>query len=113
VVKSGWPDDPPRNSNVSFVLGQGWLKSGWFGGVTAAAAQSAANGGGGENAINLYNPLDPAGAMFRAADDTQCARLGSYVAASVLYAITNGQLGKWRQFYSGDAIPGLTNVDRA
>ena len=114
VVKSGWPDDPPRNSNVSFVLGQGWLRSAWFGGATQASVQSALNGGAGENAINLYNPLDPAGTAFRvASDDTACAKLGSYVAAAVLYAITNGQLSKWRQFYNGDAIPGLTNIDRA
>ena len=35
------------------------------------------------------------------------------VAGAVLYAICNGQVSKWREFYSGDAIPGLVNFDRA
>lgn len=117
--KGGWPDNPQRNSNCSFILGQGWLKSGWYGGVTRTGGVLRANGSGSEGEVmDMYNPHDPNAPFFRInnQNDPQnqtSARLGEAVAGALLYAICNGQVTKWRQFYSGDAIPGLINIDRA
>lgn len=113
VDKSGWPDNPARGSCVSMVLGQGWVKSGWWGGMS----QTTANNRTQDTTIELYNPLVPDAPSFTASDSNDggnrsSAQLGTYSAAAVLYAICDGNLTKWRQFYSGEAIPGLINFDR-
>ncbi|HHH11518.1 MAG TPA: twin-arginine translocation signal domain-containing protein [Sorangium sp.] len=33
--RNGWPDGTPNNSNWLYVMGNGYLKTGWFGGVRA------------------------------------------------------------------------------
>ena len=33
--KSGWPDGTPNNANWIYVMGNGLIKTGWFGGVRA------------------------------------------------------------------------------
>src|SRR5262249_30194891 len=33
--RNGWPDGTPDNANWIYVLGNGYLKTGWFGGVNA------------------------------------------------------------------------------
>jgi|GEM_PF-979943 len=117
--KAGWPDNPQRNSNLSIILGQGWLKTGWYGGVTRTGGVLDGSGGAGEGEVlDLYNPLDPNAPTFRINNTNDggrqtSARLGQYVAGALMYAMCNGQVAKWREFYSGDAIPGLINFDRA
>ncbi len=34
LVASGWPDGTPGNSNWMYVYGNGYLKTGWFGGIS-------------------------------------------------------------------------------
>src|SRR5439155_3541983 len=33
LQRDGWPDGTPDNSNWVYILGNGYLKTGWFGGV--------------------------------------------------------------------------------
>jgi hypothetical protein len=35
LQRMGWPDGTPQNSNWVYVMGNGYLKTGWFGGVKA------------------------------------------------------------------------------
>jgi hypothetical protein len=37
TIRAGWPDGTPGNSNWIYVMSNGYLKTGWFGGVKANA----------------------------------------------------------------------------
>ena len=36
---NGWPDGTPNNANWIYVMGNGYVKTGWFGGVRAESAR--------------------------------------------------------------------------
>ena len=38
--RNGWPDGTPNNSNWIYVMGNGYLKTGWFGGIKADGSVS-------------------------------------------------------------------------
>jgi hypothetical protein len=118
--KAGWPDNPQRDSNFAIVHGAGWLKTGWYGGISPPAnpATGLALGSVAVNNLDIYDPTHPDAPLttLTNANDVgslRCKQLGPHVAGAVLYAICNGQIDKWREFYSGDALPGIINIDRA
>ena len=40
TVREAWPDSTPGNSNWIYVYGNGYLKTGWHGGIDAAGVVS-------------------------------------------------------------------------
>ncbi len=91
--KSGWPDNTPGNSNWLYVFGNGYLKTGWFGGITA--------GGG-------VNGFDPATGNIVAGQAS--ANTAQAAAAAAAYAVAKGDMRRVQDFYRGGAINGLVNV---
>ena len=73
VQRGGWPDGTPGGANWIYVLGAGYLKTGWFGGISRAS---------------VVTGFDPAtGATVATANRaTQAAAAG----AAVLYAVSRG-----------------------
>jgi hypothetical protein len=53
--RGGWPDGTPNNSNVIWVYGAGHLKTGWFGGTTAAGQAQGFDAAGNTAAYNGAN----------------------------------------------------------
>jgi hypothetical protein len=87
--RSGWPDGTPNNSNWIYVLGNGYLKTGWFGGVQADGSTR-----GFDPATGNENNA-PAGATSNAA------------AAAVAYAIARGDSRRIQDFARGVDIAGI------
>jgi len=91
--RSGWGDGTPSNTNLLYVMGGGYLKTGWIGKIDPAGVQGwdpAAGTTGGTYA----------GAM-----------LGQAAAAAALYAVAKGDMRRVRDFYSGGAIDGVVNLN--
>jgi hypothetical protein len=87
--RGGWPDGTPRNANWMYVLGNGMLKSGWFGGVRR-------NGD-----VMTFDP--------QSGDDVDAPSLTTAMpaAAAVTYAITKGDMRRVQDFYRGVDIAGI------
>ena len=90
--RSGWPDGTPQNSNWIYVLGNGYLKTGWFGGVKANGNVDGFNPSTGDNV-----PGQPAGATAAAAG------------AAVAFAVAKGDMARVEQFYNGPSLSGIVN----
>lgn len=91
--RAGWGDGTPNNTNILYVMGNGYTKSGWFGKVQngqAAQGWDPATG----NTGGAYN-----GGM-----------LGGAAAAAALFAIAKGDMRRVRDFYTGPAIDGVVNL---
>jgi hypothetical protein len=89
--RSGWPDGTPGNSNWMYVLGNGYLKTGWFGGVRANGSVDGFDPATGNNV-----PGQPANATSNAAS------------AAVAYAIARGDAKRVADFNNVN-ISGITN----
>jgi len=84
LVRSGWPDNTPAGSNWLYVMGNGHLKTGWFGGVRTNGQVDgfdAATGALVPNQSSLVTSA-PAG-------------------AAVAYAVARGRMSAVTPFYSG------------
>jgi hypothetical protein len=92
--RGGWGDGTPNNSNLLYVMGAGYVKSGWFGLLQAGQATQGWDPATG-NTGGAYN-----GAM-----------LGGAAAASALFAVAKGDMRRVRDFYSGLAIDGVVNLN--
>jgi hypothetical protein len=91
LVASGWPDATPGGANWLYVMGNGYLRSGWFGGVRA-------NG-----------QVDGFDALTGADVPDQKSTLTSAAAGSaVAYAVAKGSTNTVAQFNGGLPITGLT-----
>lgn len=88
--RNGWPDGTPQNSNWIYVLGGGYLRSGWHGGVLA-------NG--------QVQGFDPA---TGASNGTPSNQLGNAATAAVAYAIAKGDERRIQDFARGIDIKGIT-----
>jgi len=92
---SGWPDGTANNSNVMWVMSNGWNKAGWFGQDTGGT-------------LTTWNPTtgadDPAGTLTSAA-------LAAPAAAAVLFAVAKGDMRRVSDFYRGMDIGGIVNVN--
>jgi hypothetical protein len=89
--RSGWPDGTPNNSNWIYVMGNGYLKTGWFGGIT-------------ENDVYGWDPTSGQDVMGQPSNQTSAA-----AGAAVAYAISQGDMQRVSQFYNGPALSGVVN----
>lgn len=91
--RGGWGDGTPQNTNLLYVMGSGYVKSGWFGSVTPGGVQGWDPGTG--NTGGAY----------------QGGMLGGAAAAAALYAVAKGDMRRVRDFYTGPAIDGVVNLN--
>jgi hypothetical protein len=91
--KNGWPDGSPGNSNWLYVMGNGYLKTGWFGGVKA-------NGD-----VSGFDPVTGAEMPGQSSNATSAA-----AGAAVAFAIAKGDMKRVRDFYTGPSIDGIVNA---
>jgi len=92
--KSGWPDGTPNDSNWIYVMGNGYVKTGWFGGVKA-------NGN-----TDVFDPTTgDTVANGSSADMTASA------GAAVAFAVAKGDMRRVEDFYTGPSIEGIVNVN--
>jgi len=89
---NGWPDGTPNNSNWLYVMGNGHLKTGWFGGVKA---DGRTDGFGPTTGKNV--PNQPSAATSAAAG------------AAVAFSIAKGDMRQVQDFYNGPSIAGIVN----
>ncbi len=92
--RSGWPDGTPNDSNWLYAMGNGFIKTGWFGGVRA-------NG--------TTDGFDPT--TGQTIPNQQSAATSAPAGAAVAYAIAKGDMRRVQDFYSGPAIDGIVNID--
>jgi hypothetical protein len=92
--RGGWGDGTPNNSNLLYVMGGGWVKTGWFGNIQNGQPVQGWDPATG-NTGGAYN-----GAM-----------LGGAAAAAALFAVAKGDMRRVRDFYSGPAIDGVVNLN--
>lgn len=93
LVRAAWPDGTPGNSNWIYILGNGYLKTGWFGGI---------------NTNGAVTSFDPATGNNMAPPDgnNASASTSSAGAAAALYAVTKGDQRRVQDFFRGN-ISGL------
>jgi hypothetical protein len=87
--RSGWPDGTPQNSNWIYVLGNGYLKSGWFGGVQTDGS---------------VKGFDPATGNENGNSSASTAAAAS---AAVAFAIAKGDSRRIQDFARGVDINGI------
>lgn len=91
--RGGWGDGTPQNTNLLYVMGSGYVKSGWFGSVTP-------------NGVQGWDP-----ATGNTGGAYQGGMLGGAAAAAALYAVAKGDMRRVRDFYTGPAIDGVVNLN--
>jgi hypothetical protein len=91
--RNGWPDGTPNNSNWLYVMGNGYLKTGWFGGVKA------------DGSTPGFDPTTGNEVAGQAANMTSAA-----AGAAAAYAVAKGDMKRVRDFYTGPGIEGIVNV---
>ncbi len=89
LARGGWPDGTPGDSNWTYVLGAGQLKTGWFGGIRR----------GGD--VVGYDPTSGNDANVNSATTANAA------AAAITYAVARGDMRRVSDFYRGTSIRGL------
>jgi hypothetical protein len=92
--RMGWPDGTPNNSNWLYVMGNGYLKTGWFGGVHADGSTSG------------FDPTSGKDMPGQAADATSAP-----AGAAAAYAVAKGDMRRVKDFYNGPALDGIVNVN--
>ncbi len=88
--RGGWPDGTPQNANWLYVMGNGYLKTGWFGGIPATGA------------INGFDPTTGENVPGQASTVTTNA-----AAAAAAYAVAKGDMRRVQDFYRGPALNGI------
>lgn len=94
--RSNWPDPTPGNTNIAFVYGAGYLKSGWFGTVERS----------GDNSIQLWDPETGDPVPFSASMRRANAK---HAAAAVAFAVARGDDRRVSDF-TDDSVQGITNL---
>lgn len=91
--RSGWPDGTPGNTNWMYVLGAGYLRTGWHGGVLR-------NGDtfGFDPATGQDDPGRSAASTAQAAS------------AAAAFAVVKGDLRRVQDYYRGEDIGGIVRV---
>lgn len=92
--RSGWPDGTPNDSNWLYAMGNGYLKTGWHGGVRANGSTDGFDPTTGATIANQQSSVTSAPA-----------------GAAVAYAIAKGDMRRVQDFYTGPAIDGIVNID--
>jgi hypothetical protein len=93
--RAGWPDGSPQGSNVVYVMGNGYLKTGWFGRWANDAAEA----------------WNPGSGQTGGAYTGQGNRLGAAAGAAALFAVAKGDMRRVRDFYTGEPIDGVVNLN--
>jgi hypothetical protein len=87
--RGGWPDGTPGNSNWMYVLGAGYLRTGWFGGIMR------------DGTVKGFNPTT--GAETNDGSGTTAMP----ASAAVLFATARGDMRRVQDFYRGVDITGI------
>jgi hypothetical protein len=95
LAPSGWADGTANNHNVLYVLGNGFTKAGWFGGIQT------------DTTLMTWDPVS--GDNVGAGGMTS-ATLAAPASASVLFAVAKGDMRRVQDFYRGPALNGVTNA---
>jgi len=82
--RTGWPDAPPGNANILYVMSNGYLKPGWFGQISPTGR------------VNF----DPRSGQAKTGVATQDST--SAAVAGVLHAVARGNDRLVRQFFTGE-----------
>jgi hypothetical protein len=93
--RNGWPDGTPGNSNWMYVYGNGFLKTGWHGGIDAA------------DKVTGWDPSTGNDVPGQASATTAQA-----AAAAAAYAVTKGDMRRVQDFYRGTPITGVVNLQQ-
>jgi hypothetical protein len=94
LVRGGWPDGTPNNSNWIYVMGNGYLKTGWHGGVRANGSTDGFDPTTGNSVPNQQSNVTSAPA-----------------GAAVAFAIAKGDMRRVEDFYNGPKIDGIVNLN--
>ncbi|MEO5725492.1 MAG: hypothetical protein ABI134_21625, partial [Byssovorax sp.] len=92
--RNGWPDGTPANSNWLYVMGNGYLKTGWHGGVRA------------DGSVDGFDPSTGKDMPGQPSDATSAA-----AGAAAAFAVSKGDMKRVRDFYTGPSIDGIVNVN--
>jgi hypothetical protein len=92
--RGGWPDGTPNNSNWLYVMGNGHLKTGWFGGVRA------------DGSTDGFDPTTGDNVPGQQSNATSAA-----AGAAVAFAVAKGDMRRVQDFYNGPSIAGIVNQD--
>ena len=93
--RNGWGDGSPQSTNALFVMGNGYLKTGWHGDMDPGGAKG----------------WDPSTGEVNGSYQGQGTALGQAAAAAVCYAVSKGDMRRVRDFYNGPAIDGVVNIN--
>ncbi len=88
--QAGWADNTPRNSNWLYVMGNGYLKTGWFGGVKA------------DGTVDGFDPATGNVVAGQASTVTANA-----AAAAAAFAVAKGDMRRVQDFYRGTSVNGI------
>jgi hypothetical protein len=95
--RDGWDDGTPSGSNLLYVMGAGYIKTGWFGELV--------NNG-------TAKPWDVAtGNTSNANFDDVRTQLGAAATAAALFAVAKGDMRRVGDFYNGPAIDNIVNLN--
>ena len=89
--RNGWPDGTPGNSNWTYVLGAGQLKTGWFGGIDRSGG------------VTGWDPQTGEAAQMSSGQTAMSA------SAAIAYAVAKGDMRRVNDFYRGVDIGGVVN----
>jgi hypothetical protein len=92
LERGGWPDGTPGNSNWLYVMGNGYTKTGWFGGVKA------------DGSILGFDPTNGADVLGQSANMTSAS-----AGAAVSFAVAKGDRRRVEDFYTGPWVAGIVN----
>ncbi|HJZ86370.1 MAG TPA: hypothetical protein VKN99_14415 [Polyangia bacterium] len=90
LIRAAWPDGTPNDTNWIWVLGNGYLKTGWFGGV------------GVDGSTRTFDPDTGAESPGGSAGTAMAA------SAAVAYAVCKGDIRRVNDFYRGSTLKGIT-----
>ena len=88
--REAWPDATENDSNWLYVMGGGYLRTGWYGGVRA------------DGTTYGFEPSDGSDKDGQKSNVTTNA-----ACASVAYAVSKGNMSKVQEFYKGPPIDGI------
>ena len=92
--RSGWPDGTPNGSNWIYVMGNGYTKTGWFGGVRE-------NGN-----TDVFDPT-----TGNTVPNGNSADVSASAGAAVAFAVAKGDMRRVEDFYNGPSIEGIVNIN--
>jgi hypothetical protein len=90
LVNAAWPDGTPGSTNWMYVMGGGYLRTGWFGAI---------------HADGTIDSFDPQSGMNMPSANTMST--SAAVGAAVAYAVTKGSKALVLPYYSGPWPTGI------